>query len=394
MHPADEIRGERSSRLKGRTIVLGITGSIAAVESFALARELVRHDANVVAVMSPDALEFITEWSMHFATGNEVIKRIDGRVQHVALLGEHAERAEMLLVAPATANTISKMALGIDDTSVTTMATIAIGSGAKVLVAPAMHLAMYRHPAVMENVRKLGAMGVELIGPYVSDGRAKVASKEEIVSRVLRALGPRDLEGKKVLVIGGAAQEAIDDMRVISNRSSGESSVELALAAYERGATVELWMGTHRTQLPAWMTVRRFESGQDLLEMVNEIDHDLIFVPAALSDFGVEKVEGKISSDRPPTLRLRPLPKVIESIPGGTIIAYKAESGVGEEELISRARSRMSNRVKAIVANDLKEVGAKSTRAYFVTSSEVEEMAGTKREVADMILDNVKGLFL
>ena len=124
-----------------------------------------RHGAEVTAVMSPEASKLVTPWAMEFATGRKVITELTGAVEHVALFGDYPGRADLLLVAPCTANTISKMALGIDDTPVTTMATVAIGSRTPVLVAPAMHLAMYENPAVRENVRRLEGMGVRFVGP-------------------------------------------------------------------------------------------------------------------------------------------------------------------------------------------------------------------------------------
>ena len=131
MHPSEGIRSAKSRLLEGKRIVLGITGSIAAVECFNLARELIRHGADVQAVMSPEALKLVTPEAMRFATGNEVITELDGRTQHVDLLGSYDDHADLLLIFPCTANTLSKMALGIDDTAVTTMSTIAIGGGVR-----------------------------------------------------------------------------------------------------------------------------------------------------------------------------------------------------------------------------------------------------------------------
>ena len=137
MHPSESIKCTKSTILSGKRIVLGITGSISAVESLELARELIRHGAEVHAVMTPEALKIITQYSMEFATGNPVITEIDGKVQHVSLLGDFQDKADMLLVAPCTANTISKIAVGIDDTPVTTMATTAMGSNVPIMIAPA-----------------------------------------------------------------------------------------------------------------------------------------------------------------------------------------------------------------------------------------------------------------
>src|SRR5512136_3129663 len=181
MHPTDALRGTKSKTLEGKRIVLGITGSIAAVECFDLARELVRHGAEVHAVLSDDASKLITPWTMEFATGNPVIEVIDGQVQHVSLLGDTEGKADLLLIAPCTANTISKIACGIDDTPVTTMATTAIGSRKPVILVPAMHHSMYRHPAVTANLAKLKAWGIGVIDPRIEEGKAKIADTETIV---------------------------------------------------------------------------------------------------------------------------------------------------------------------------------------------------------------------
>ena len=221
MHPSEAIRCAKSKRLEGKRIVLGITGSIAAVECVELARELIRHGAEVHAVLSPEAEKIITPCSMVFATGHEVITELNGWVQHVDLFGNAQDKADLLLIAPCTANTVSKISCGIDDTPVTTMATTALGSKTPVMIALAMHAAMYDNPIVQTNISALKYIGLDFIGPRMEEGKAKVATKEEIVEAVLRRLGRNDYAGKKVLVIGGSSEEPIDDMRIITNRGTG-----------------------------------------------------------------------------------------------------------------------------------------------------------------------------
>jgi len=155
MHPINEIRGSKSKTLSGKRIVLGITGSIAAVECVKLARELTRHGAEVIPVMSKAATKIVHPDSIHFATGLEPIIELDGAVKHVELCGDTTGRADLLLIAPATANTISKMAQGIDDTSITTMASCALGSGMPIIIVPAMHNSMYTHGIITENIKRL-----------------------------------------------------------------------------------------------------------------------------------------------------------------------------------------------------------------------------------------------
>ncbi|MHA2042867.1 MAG: flavoprotein, partial [Candidatus Thorarchaeota archaeon] len=154
-HTSKLIIGSLSQTLKGRRIALGITGSVAAVECVAISRLLMRHGAEVYAVMSPMAHKIIHPYLLEWATGNPVVVELTGRIEHVDLAGKHDEHVDLYLIAPATANTIGKIAQGIDDTPVTTTATSAIGAGIPVLVVPAMHRSMYDHPVVIENVEKL-----------------------------------------------------------------------------------------------------------------------------------------------------------------------------------------------------------------------------------------------
>jgi len=396
MHPSESIRGVKGLKLDGRKIVLGITGSIAAVECVELARELVRHGAEVHAVMSREAQKIITPCAMEFATGNPVTTDIDGRVQHVTLLGDSPDKADLLLIAPCTANTLSKIACGIDDTPVTTMATIAIGSKVPVLLAPAMHASMYENPIVQKNLETLRGVGIGTIGPRFEGGKAKIADKEQIVAAVLRCLGDRTYDGKKVLVIGGSSEEGIDDMRVITNKGTGETAVELAKAAYEKGAEVDLWMGRCNVPIPNYISTKRFTTVLQLTEMVGSVDHDLVIVPAALSDFGPARSNGKISSDSEElTLELKPLPKVLPLLKkkGVKIVGFKAESGVGDANLAKKATDRCrQSGADAMVANDLSDVKIGSTKVMFIVKDSIVPLEGTKSKVADEILNNARDL--
>jgi phosphopantothenoylcysteine decarboxylase/phosphopantothenate--cysteine ligase len=398
MHPTDALRGMKSKSLEGKRIVLGITGSIAAVESFNLARDLIRHGAQVHAVLSEDAAKLVTPWSMEFATGNPVIEVIDGKVQHVSLLGDVEGRADLLLISPSTANTISKIACGIDDTPVTTMATVAIGSGTPVMIAPAMHLAMYKNPFVRKNLESLESAGIELVGPRIEGKKAKVAESDEIVSRVIRRIGKRDLIGKKVLIIGGSSEEPIDEMRVITNRGTGATGVHLGLAAFHRGADVELWMGRCQVPIPSYLDVKRFATMEDLLSLVkNSKKNDIVVVPAALGDYSPIASKGKIPSGRKELeLVLKPLPKVLDALrpKSEVLVGFKAEHGIEERELIAKAKKRLEAvPLEMVVANDLKSVSLDSTKALMIKSKgKTARFEGSKSELADRVLDEILNL--
>ncbi|MBR2254360.1 MAG: bifunctional phosphopantothenoylcysteine decarboxylase/phosphopantothenate--cysteine ligase CoaBC [Candidatus Methanomethylophilaceae archaeon] len=395
MHPSEEIYCEKSTRLRGKTIVIGITGSIAATECFGTIRELVRHGATVRVVMSEAATRLVTPESMEFACGEPPVTELTGRTEHITMVGDRKD-ADLFLIYPATANTISKIAQGIDDTPVTTMATVALGAGIPVAIAPAMHEAMYTNPAVVENIERLKSWGVSFIGPHTDGNRAKVTSRDQVVAWTFRLLYRNYLSGRRILVIGGRSEEPIDSMRIITNRSSGLMAVSLARRAFERGAEVELWMGGTNVPLPDYMKVRRFSTVSDLASMVGDIDHDIVVVPAALADFTPHSVAtGKIPSENPFGLDLDPVPKVLPLIRKkcSVVVGFKAESGLSRAELEARARARMdAYGLSAMVANDIDDVGLKTSSAVLVTPDGSKDISGTKESVSDEILDYCVGL--
>lgn len=389
MHPSEEIYCEKSTKLRGKTIVVGITGSIAAVECFGTIRELIRHGADVRVVMTKEAQKLVTPDSLEFACGHRPVTELTGGTEHVTMMAPRS--VDLLLIYPATANTVSKIASGIDDTPVTSFATVAVGSGIPVAIAPAMHDSMYRNPAVKANLEKLESWGIRFIGPRIDGPRAKVASRDEVVAWVFKMLSRNFLQGKRLLIIGGRSEEPIDSMRIITNRSSGMMAVELAKRAFERGADVELWMGGCSVPLPDYIPTCRFGTVDDLMGMVGGIDHDVVLVPAALADFSPrETAPGKISSDNGFELDLDPVPKVLPLISGRCpfVIGFKAESGLSEQDLTHRARSRLEKYgLAAVVANDIDVVGKTTSSSILVTKDEANALTGTKAEISDAILD-------
>jgi len=390
MHPSEEIYCEKSNRLRGKTIVLGITGSIAATECFSVIRELIRHGAKVIPVMTPSAVKLAAPDAIEFAAGVKPITELTGQTEHVTHLGDHSA-ADLFIVYPATANTISKMAQGIDDTAVTSMATIALGGKIPVAVAPAMHELMLDNPAVSKNLKLLAEWGVHIIGPHRDGTRARAASREEVVSWAVKLLSRNDLSGRRILVIGGRSEEPIDSMRMITNRSTGLMALALAKRAFERGADVELWMGGCSVSLPDYLKIKRFSTVSDLEGMLDAVDHDLVIMPAALADFTpLEKREGKIPSDKPFDVKLKPVPKVLPMIGKRckNVIGFKAESGLTLDELEKKARARMEEYgLRAVVANDIDDAGRSTSSAILVTEGSSKNITGTKIEVSDEILN-------
>ncbi len=390
MHPSEELRGSKGSDLEGKKIILGITGSIAAVECVKLVRELIREGADIHCVMSDWGTKIVHPNSLEFASGNEVITELTGQVEHVKHCGNVPDKADLFLVAPATANTISKIANGIDDTPVTTFATTCVGSDIPIMVAPAMHQTMYDHQIVMENLEEIKEkLDVTTIGPNIEEGAAKAAGKEQIVEAVIRRLN-RDLEDEKIIVITGRTVEPIDSMRVITNRATGKSGVELAKRAYRRGADIELWHGDVKAEIPDWIPSRVFETIEDLFDMSGDLEGTVI-VPAALSDFTPVEVEDeKLSSSQDLTLGLEPTPKYIDEIKEkvDNLIAYKAEDS--REEAVKKAKKMIEEeRADVVVANSLVDVGEDKNRVYITKTGEWIE--GSKRKIADKVLDQLKG---
>jgi len=395
MHPVEDIRGKKSNKLAGKKIVLGVCGSIAAVEDVRLARELIRHGAEVIPVMSGSATGIIHPYALEFATGNRPITDITGAVEHVSLCGAVPDRADLLLVAPATANTISKMATGIDDTPVTTFATTALGTGIPVVAVPAMHGTMYDHAVVLANIRKLEDLGVVFVGPLMAESKAKMARWDQIISTVIRIAGKRELEGKRMLVIGGGTQESIDNMRLITNKATGRTGIALAQAAYQRGALVTLWMGHGHFDPPSYLTVEDFSTVDELLKKAKGKERfDIIIMSAAVGDYAPVPHQGKIPSGKESIkLELKPLPKVITQLrkthKKAFIVGFKAESGLKWNDLIGRGRKLMEREdLQMVVVNDIEMITPEENHiAVVFPAGPPGKKSGSKDVLAEFLLD-------
>lgn len=399
-----DISGRTDDALCGRRIVLAISGSIAAVECPRLVRELMRHGADVHVCMSPAAARIVTADALRWSSGNPVITRLTGWVEHLYLSGEWEGAGHLVLVAPATANTVGKIAHGIDDTVVTTVVTTAIGAGRPLVVAPGMHACMARHPAFIDNLATLRGWGVTVVEPEVSEGKAKMAPVEDIVTAVVERLGPRDLVGRHVLITAGPTVEYLDPVRVITNLSSGKMGVALAQAAVERGARVTLIYGPATAVVPAGVTVHRVTTTSEMQAAVERVctddDPDLCVLAAAACDFEPAEMAPKKIPTRNGswTVELRPTPKIIETARNksrGVVVAFKAETAETDAVLLSLARQAMDcTRADFTVAN---RVG--NGRGFMADDNEVYVLArdgstahverAGKRVVARRILDIV-----
>lgn len=403
MHPSEEIHLKKSEKLSGKRIALGITGSVGAVQCVRFIRELIRHGAQVIPVMSKAARQIITPDSIRFAAGREPICEITGDVEHVRFCGSDRDKVDLFLVAPCTANAISKMALGISDTPVTLFAVTALGNDIPLMILPAMHATMYEHPSIKRNMKGLEDMGAVFIRPIMREKKAKIANMDLALENVIRILGTRDLENREVLVIAGSTAEPIDDVRMLTNRSSGNTGISLAVSAFERGAEVEMWYGLGRANPPHFIKTKRFDTIDSLISMVDYtkfFTYDIIINCAAISDYTVQKEKGKIRSGKEQmVLPLKPTPSVIGKIrkkaKGRYMVGFKLESDLPKRGLIDRGKKKLLDiGLDMIVANNIQDVKRDKAKIYIIGKDHDYRTAqGSKMENANVIFDEIlKGM--
>ena len=343
-------------------IVLCVTGSIAAVESVKLARELRRHGANVKCFMSDDACNIIHPNSMEFATGQKVVLELTGEIEHV----KYAQ-ADLILVAPATANLISKFAYKIADNPISTLLITAYGHSTPIIFVPSMHDSMYQ--TISENIQRVKDDGIIFLDPKMEEGKAKFPSMHDITLQSLRETSKGQLKGKKILISAGGTYEKIDAVRGITNRSSGKMGLEIAREAFIQGADVTMITGKMDVTVPKIIENISVESTEQMGEELKILlpKYDVFISAAAVSDFTVKKslnnTSDKISSGEDLTLQLKPLPKILNTVKQINseifLVGFKAEYNVSEEELISLAHERIkTSGADFIVANDVSVEGA------------------------------------
>jgi phosphopantothenoylcysteine decarboxylase/phosphopantothenate--cysteine ligase len=380
------------SLLADANVVLGVSGSIAAVKTVELAHELRREGATVRAVMTDSAQGIIHPWALEFATETDVVTEITGSVEHVELFGDDGW-ADVLLLAPATANTVGKVAAAVDDTPVTTCATVALGQGVPVVVAPAMHEPMYDHPGVLDALDTLESWGVAFVDPRVEEGKAKIATEEAIVTETARAVPPSPLADEHVVVTSGATSEPLDPVRVLTNRSSGKTGRAVARACYARGADVTL---LHDGPDVPYATIERVESAAEMTEaaVAAASDADALVSAAAIGDYTLPEADEKIRSGGELTLELEPTPKLLDSVretaPDLSLVGFKLETEGDDETLVAKARGRLSSADLAfVVANRADALASTETRALVVRDETTEEYAGSKAGLGLRIADEL-----
>ena len=384
-------------------IVLCVTGSIAATETIKLAREFRRQGHSVKAFMTKEATKIIHPNALEFATGQEVVLELTGKIEHVKY-----SQTDLILVAPATANTISKFAYKISDNPVNTLLITAYGHDTPIVFVPSMHDSMY--DAVSENVEKLKEEGIKFVNPRIDEGKAKFPAIEDIVLESIRevnldkfkkGIDENNIAGKNILISLGGTFEEIDPIRGISNRSSGKMGLELAKEAFIRGANLTILAAHHEVSIPKAFDVIDAESSVSMTEKVVEMvpDFDIFISTAAISDFTpINKEDFKISSSYNLSLEFEPVSKIIHKIKQINkdifLVGFKAEYNISEEQMIECARSQMQNAgTDLVVANDVAHEGCEfgsETNEVILVSDEIKKVSlSSKREIAKSVFDEI-----
>jgi phosphopantothenoylcysteine decarboxylase/phosphopantothenate--cysteine ligase len=390
-------RNRKLTSLKNRRILLGVCGGVAAYKAVDLVRRLKDNGASVTVIMTGASQQFITPLSLQVASQNTVYTSFfQDPLAHISLPGE----ADVLVVAPATANTIAKFANGIADDM---LSTAFLSFRGPVVIAPSMNWKMYEHPVFQENLGKLLSLGIVQAGPETGalacgeEGKGRLAEVQDIVDAVAAALAPRDLMGRRVVVTAGPTREYLDPVRFISNRSSGKMGFSLAKAAWKRGADVVLISGPTSLKKPQGVVFRQVHTAAQMFEAVKEEtlrEASVLIMAAAVADFRPAKTSpAKIDKGRLTALELDHTEDIISRIASGKkkpfIIGFAAETG----RHIERARSKMKKKkMDMIVFNDVTEEGAgfdTDTNRVVIIDNKGTVRTGlrSKDEIADAILD-------
>ncbi len=397
-HPSLDIVESYGTELSGKKIVLCVAGSVAAYKSIELARLLMRHGANVKCVMSGASTKLIKPDYMKWATGNNVITKLTGNMEHIDLADY--KRSDLIIVYPSTANTLGKMANGIDDTPISTVLTVAFGSKIPILMGLAMHASMYENAAVCKNMKFLKKK-VDFVSPQMIEGKAKAPEPEDILDFVLTKFGQsKKLKGKRILMTAGPTVENIDPVRVITNTSTGKTGTLLASELVSAGANVTMVYGPGTAIPPKGAKIIPVKTVTEMFNAVKKElkkKFDVVILAAAASDFIPKNSSSKIKSNASTIIKLAKAPKIIDHIKKlhkGILVGFKAEADVSRRELISRARKKLKeSHADLMVANDigLRYNNSDYNEVFLVDSKNVVKTGRkTKGKIAKIILKNIE----
>ena len=394
--------------LKGKTILLGVTGGIAAYKAAALTSALVKLHANVEVVMTDHATKFVAPLTFEQLSGNKVMvdtfdRNFVHQVEHIAL----AERTDLVMIAPATANVAAKLAHGLADDMLTTTV---LACRCPKLIAPAMNTNMFENPVTQDNLEILRRYGWEVIAPASGRlacgavGAGKMPEPETLVQHILKELAmPHDLAGRKVLVTAGPTQESLDPVRYLTNHSTGKMGYAIAKMAMLRGAEVTLVSGPTSIQPPMFVDVVNIKSAQDMFEAVSARagESDFIFKAAAVADYTpLDYADNKMKKkDGDLSIPLKRTQDILQYLgahrrEGQVICGFSMET----ENMLENSRDKLTKKnVDMICANNLKVAGAgfgvDTNILTLITKEAVQELPLLSKEAAaNAILDQAKKL--
>ena len=395
--------------LKDKFVILGVTGSIAAYKAAALASALKKLRCDVQVIMTKNAQHFIHPVTFETLTGRKCLtdtfdRNFSFEVEHISV----AKRADLALIAPASANVIGKLSNGIADDMLTTTL---LACTCRKLISPAMNTAMYENPALQNNLNTLRSYGYEIIEPASGHlacgdtGRGKMPEPEVLLSYILKEIAcKKDLSGKKVLVTAGPTQEAIDPVRVITNHSTGRMGYALARAAMLRGADVTLVSGPVSLAPPPFVTVVPVRSADDMFRAVTAVSdqQDIIIKAAAVADYtpvfvSGEKVKKKDGDMNIPLKRTEDILKYLgeHRREGQFLCGFSMET----EQVLENSQKKLEKKnADMIAANSLRESGAgfgtATNHLVLITRDRKEDLGmRTKEECADVLLDRLHELW-
>jgi phosphopantothenoylcysteine decarboxylase/phosphopantothenate--cysteine ligase len=402
-HPSLDIVGSYGVELSGKKIVLCVAGSVAAYKAIELARLLMRHGADVTCVTSDAVTKLVQPDYFKWATGNEVITRLTGELEHIRLADYN--QSELIIVYPATANTLGKLANGIDDTPISTVLTVGFGSKIPILMCLAMHESMYDNAAVKKNIEFLKNK-IEFLSPQMIEGKAKAPEPENVLEYVLRKFGFSSiLKNKKVLITAGPTIEYIDPVRIITNQSSGKTGVLLASELISSGAKVTLVYGPGIEKPPKGAKTIKISTSKEMSDVVKKEmskKFDIVIMAAAISDYTTENIsKKKIKSIKNKIkISLKKTPKIIDQIKkyqkNVFLVGFKAETNISKNELIILAKKKMKeSSADMIVANDIGSIryriNPKNNEVLIIDSHKVISSGWVKKEkIAKFIRNEIE----
>lgn len=415
-HPSKDITYTWGDTLKDKKIVLCVCGSVAAYKAIDFARLLMRHGANVFPVISNSATMLLHPNYLKWATGNDVVHKLTADMEHIKLADFN--KSDLIILYPCTANTIGKFAHGIDDTPITSILSVALGSKIPIFIAPAMHEAMYYNQLVIENIVKLKKVGVIFLDPEITEGKAKIIQPEQALQSVLEFFTSgkkKVLSEKNILITSGGTMEYIDPIRVITNLSSGKMGNAIIKQSLELGAHVTHIVGNSSVSCPSnssnLETIKVNTSDEMYTKVISEISSkkfDIVIFAAAVTDFKLlqiykKKIPSQISHSI--NLELVPTKKIINDIKlidkNIFLVGFKAYFDVSNTYLINKAKKKLKEcNADIVVANDVgrikTKIGSDYNEVFIVTQKEpivhlkVQSKDSIAKKLFEIIISELK----